>query len=236
MGFGARSRQEPRAILLGVIADKGADAKAALEAGADIVIIRAKGSAAAAEAKAAAGGNNDTALGAWLTELDDATATALAEAGCDFTVGTLDGTIATAVDTERMGQVLVAESAMDDTTLRALANLGLDALLVEHGKGAMSLADQLQLVRLASFASTPLLVTVSPDAPVAELRVLRDSGVACVLLAAGASKAQIEGLSDRLRAVPARKPRRDGGEMALVPSVAAGGGNHEEEDDDDGEE
>jgi hypothetical protein len=136
-----------------------------------------------------------------------------------------------------MGQVLVAESAMDDTTLRALAGLGLDALLVEHGKGAMSLADQLQLVRLASFASTPLLATVSPEASVAELRVLRDSGVACVLLAPGSSKAQIEGLSDRLRAVPARKPRREGGEMALVPSVAASGANHEEEDDDgDGEE
>jgi hypothetical protein len=235
MGFGARSRQEPRAILLGVLAEKGADAKSALEAGADVVVIRASNANAAAEAKAAAGGNSDTALGVWLGDLDDKTAAALAEAGCDFTIGTLDGTVATAVDTERMGQVLVAESAMDDTTLRALASLGLDALFVEHGKGAMSLADQLQLVRLASFASTPLLVTVSADAPVAELRVLRDSGVAGVLLAAGASKAQIEALSDRLRAVPARKSRRDGAEMALVPSVAAAGANHEEEDD-DGEE
>ncbi|MEX0782831.1 MAG: hypothetical protein WD557_09290 [Dehalococcoidia bacterium] len=237
IGFGARSRGEPRAVLLGVLAEKGAGAKAALEAGADIAIIRAaSGAAAVTEAKAASGGNNDTALGVWLDELDDATSSALAEAGCDFAVGSLDGTAATAVDTERMGQVLVAESAMDDTTLRALANLGLEALLVEHGKGAMSLADQLQLVRLASFASTPLLVTVASDAPVAELRVLRDSGVACVLLAAGSSIAEINALSDRLRAVPARKSRRDGAEMALVPSVAAAGAHHEEEEDDDGEE
>jgi hypothetical protein len=48
----------------------------------------------------------------------------------------------------------------------------------------------------------------------------------------GASAPEIKGLSDRLRAVPARKPRREGGEIALVPSLAvAAGANHEEEDE-----
>ncbi len=224
-------------MLLGVLADSGAAAKAAFEAGADVAIVRASGgSNAAKEAKAAAGKNNDSVLGVWLSELDEGTSTALAQAACDFVIGTLEGTVATAVDTDRMGQVLVAASSMDDAILRALGSLGLDALLVEHGKGAMSLADQLQLVRLASFASTPLLVTVAAEAPVNELRVLRDSGAACVLLSAGSSAAEIDAMSDRLRAVPARKPRREGGEIALVPSMAAAHANHEEEEEDDGEE
>ncbi len=234
MGFGARSREQPRAMLLGVLAGNGAEAKAGFEAGADVAIIRASsGSAAAKEAKGAASGeSNERVLGAWLAEIDDSSGAELAEAGCDFAVGTLEGTLATAVDSERMGQVLVAGNSMEDTTLRALGSLGLDAMLVEHGKGAMSLADQLQLVRLASFTATPLLVTVAGKAPVAELRVLRDSGAACVLLGAGSSAAEITALSDRLRAVPARKARREGGDIALVPSlVAAAGANHEEEDE-----
>lgn len=224
-------------MLLGVIGDSGAAAKAAFDAGADVAIIRAStGSRGVTEAKAATHQKNDAALGAWLSNLDDGASAALAEAGYDFAVGTLEGTVATAVDTERMGQVVVAESSMDDPTLRALGSLGLDALLVEHGKGQMSLAEQLQLVRLASFASTPLLVTVSPDAPVAELRVLRDSGAGCVLLAAGSTTEQINLLSDRLRQVPARKARREGADMALVPAFASAAAPHEEEDDDDGEE
>jgi hypothetical protein len=186
--------------------------------------------------KTGAGKGNETALGVWLSELDEPTSTALAEAGCDFAIGTLEGTVATAFDTERMGQVLVAASSMEDSVLRVLGSLGLDALLVEHGQGAMSLADQLQLVRLSSFTSTPLLVTVGADTPMSELRVLRDSGAACVLLAARSTAADVSAMSDRLRAVPPRKPRREGGDIALVPAMAAAAGPDHEEEDDDGEE
>lgn len=73
-----------------------------------------------------------------------------------------EGTEATAVDTDRMGHVAVASSALDDTTLRSLAPLGLDGLYVTRTPGNMTLATQLQLVRIASFASAPLLVNVTP--------------------------------------------------------------------------
>jgi hypothetical protein len=189
-----------------------------------------------ADIKTAAGGPTGTAVGVWLAHVDDAGGSALADAECDFVVGTLDGTAATAVDTERMGQVLAGAGDVDDTTLRSLAPFGLDGLVVEHGPGAMSLAAQLQLVRLASFTSTPLLVTVAPDAPTAELRVLRDSGAVCVLLPAGTTVDAIRAMSDRLRALPPRKSRREGGDIALVPAMASSGGHDDHEEDDPGED
>jgi hypothetical protein len=214
-------------MLLGMLAEDGAAAKAALAAGADIAILRTSAGAAAAEVKSAGQPANDASLGAWLDRLDGAAGDALAGAGCDFIVGTLEGTVATAVDTEKTGLVLVVDPSIEDNILRALGPLGLDALLVEHGFGEMSLADQLKLVRLASFASTPLIVTTRPEAPAAELRVLRDSGTVCVLVPSGTPESKLRELSDRLRELPPRKARREGGDIAIVPAVAAM--RHEEE-------
>lgn len=99
------------------------------------------------------------------------------------------------------------------------------------------LANQLGLVRLATFASTPLLATVPAKASVAELRVLRDSGAGGVIAPENASAAELKTLVKALIAVPApKKARRDGAEMAIVPSSAAGHadqGEEEEEEDDE---
>ena len=63
-----------------------------------------------------------------------------------------------------MGQLVVAAEGVDDTTLRSLGPLGLDGLFVQRPTGAMTLATQLGLVRLATFASAQLMVTAEPSA------------------------------------------------------------------------
>ncbi|MBI2765967.1 MAG: hypothetical protein HYX53_08670 [Chloroflexi bacterium] len=231
-GFGAAARPKPRAMLLGVLVADGAAAKAAIAAGADVAIIDAASAAAAVKALKPLDGAKATA-GARLPSLDEPGAAALREAGCDFVVCTLDGTASSAVDTDRMGHVVVADSAMDDTTLRALGPLGLDALFVQSAGGDMTLANQLQLVRIASFASTPLLVTIPADTAVSALRVLRDSGAAMVVALTGTTAGQIATLGEALQAVPpSKRAGRDGREMAMVPA-AASAGDHEHGDDDD---
>lgn len=230
IGFGASSRQEPRAMLLAAVANGVDEAKAAIAAGADVVILPGQPTIQlnAVEALAA----EKVTVGVWAGSLDEAGAEALAKAGCDFVISPLDATASAAVDTERMGQLIVASEAMEDTTLRSMAPLGLDGLFVERQSGAMTLAQQLALVRISSFASAQLMVTISTSATASELRVLRDSGVATVVVPAGASAAEIGAVVEALKAVPAPRKGRDGGrEIALVPSVAAG--RHEEEDDDD---
>jgi hypothetical protein len=90
-------------------------------------------------------------------------------------------------------------------------------------------------VRLATFASTGLVVTVQADANVGELRVLRDSGALAVVAPAGTSADALKTLSETLKAVPApKKGRREGSDIALVPSQR--GAAEEEEDEEDGGE
>ncbi|MBI5946781.1 MAG: hypothetical protein HY875_01420 [Chloroflexi bacterium] len=235
IGFGAASREQPRALLAGALASDAAGVTAAIEGGADFVVVHA-GTAASAAAVIKAAAGKDRCLGALVDKLDDAGAQALKDAGADFAVSSLEGTAAAAMDSDRLGHVITAHAGMEDNTLRALGPLGLDAIYVELTGQLMSVADQLHLVRLASFSGNPLLVTVDAAAAVADLRVLRDSGAAGVVAPAGTSKAAMEALIASLKAVPApKKGRREGGDIALVPAAPARRDEeheHEEEDDD----
>ncbi|MCK9520189.1 MAG: hypothetical protein M0R74_14370 [Dehalococcoidia bacterium] len=231
-GFGQAAREQPAAMLLGAIVNDAATAKAAVEAGADVVLFQGKDAQTVAPAIRELNGEKLTA-GAWVETLDESGAASLRDAGCDFAISTLEATSSAAVDTDAMGQVIVVSPEMDDTTLRALGPLSLDALFVERPLTGMTLKDQLALVRLASFASTPLLVSVAAEASPAELRVLRDSGTALVVPPAGTAPDALAKLLQALKDVPApRRGRRESGEIAIVPSVPSG---HDHDDNGDDE-
>lgn len=232
LGFGQGVREQPRAMLAAAIANDSGGAEFLAAAGADVVLV------ASADPAAFAAAPKGTAVGALLPGLDEPEATRLRGAGCDFVVSPLDRTSAAALDADAMGQVAHISNDISDTTLRALGPVGLDALYFEATAAEMSLAAQLEYVRLSSFSSTPLIVAVPGVPSVSALRVYRDSGVAAVVLPAGASADDLEALVANLKAVPPpRKPRREaGGEFALVPSraaEAAGGGDDEDDEDDD---
>ena len=234
IGFGRVTREQPRAMALIATVSDAAGIRAALDASADAVVVE---SASAVGAAAAMDGiaTDKLAIGAMLPGLSEADADALRTAKCDFVISPLESTDSAAVDTEKNGQVVVATLEMEDNTLRVLGPLGFDGLFVKRTAGAMTLGQQLGLVRLASFASTGLIVTVEPNATVGELRVLRDSGTLAVVAPTGASPDALKALSDALKAVPPpKKNRREGGDMALVPSTRAGA--EDEGEDDDGEE
>ncbi len=218
LGFGPVSREKPRALLAAAVAASAADVAAAVEGDADLVFVSAAGSG---EFVALLGEVDcgDAVVGAILPEFDADKAVALREASCDFVVSPLASTAAAAIDQEQMGHVISVPLDVSDTTLRSLGPLGLNALFVELDSPTLTLGSQLELVRLASFASTPLFVTGSVGMEVDELRVLRDSGVAAVVLPAGTPAADLASLGEKLRTVPPRKPRGRGtGDMALVPS------------------
>jgi hypothetical protein len=232
LGFGAARSEKPRAMLLAVLASSAEDASAAIASGADVAIFDGL---AAAEAARAVGGVEKARTGVRLARFDEAGAAALKEAGCDFVISPIDGTDSAAVDTESMGQVLVATAEISDTTLRALPPLGLDALYVDRAPGAMTLAQQLELVRISSFAGTPLMVRIEAAASVSELRVLRDSGAGVVVAPAGTSGEQVKALVEALKAVPAAKKSSKGGEMAIVPRTSQAASSEDEEEGGDDE-
>ena len=234
IGFARVSREQPRAMALIALARSGDEARAALDAGADGVILEA-GSAGDAASAMAGVATDKVAVGALLPSLSESDAEGLRKAACDFVISPLDATDSAAVDTEKMGQAVVASLDMDDNTLRALGPLGLDGLFIPRSGGAMTLAQQLGLVRVASFAQTGLIVTVDTGASASELRVLRDSGCMAVVAPAGASAEALTTLSETLKAVPApRRGKREGNDIAIVPASRAGG--EEEHEHDDGDE
>ena len=231
IGFGRVTREHPRAMALIATAKTAAEARAALDAEADAVIVDAGDASAAAKAMEGVA-TDKLAVGALLTSLTESDAETLRKVKCDFVISPLDTTDSAAVDTEKMGQAVRANQEMEDNTLRAIGPLGFDGLYVPRTPGAMTLAQQLGLVRLASFASTGLIVTVDATATVGELRVLRDSGTFAVVAPAGTSADDLKKLSETLKAVPApKKGKREGNDIALVPSSSSGGDDEGEEDD-----
>ena len=235
IGFARVSREQPRAMAMLALVKSGDDARKALEAGADGVIVDA-GNAGAAAAALKGVASDKVAVGALLSSLSEADAEALRGTVCDFVISPLDATDSAAVDADKMGQAVVASLDMDDNTLRALGPLGLDGLFIQRASGAMTLGQQLGLVRVASLAQTGLIVTVDTSASVGELRVLRDSGCVAVVAPAGAPGEALNKLSETLKAVPApRRGKREGNDIAIVPASRAGG-EEEHEHDDDGDE
>lgn len=236
IGFGAAAREQPRAMLAGALASDAAAVKALLDAGADVVVVQAADAGAAARVIEGAA-RKDAAIGATLASLDEPGAVALKAAGCDFVISPLDRTAAVAFDTDRLGHVIVVDGSEEDSTLRALGPLGLDAVFATAPGAGMSVADQLGLVRLSSFSGTPLLVAVSADATAAQLRVLRDSGGVAAIAPAGTSATEMAALVAALKAVPPPRKGRRENDIALVPAmgrhVAEDDGEEDDDDDDD---
>ncbi len=232
LGFGNVRRELPRAMVLAARVATAQEAEAATAAGADCVIFSGLAAAAAAAAiKPLA----KVCAGAQVAALDEGGAQALVAAGCDFVISPLDTTDAMAVDPEKLGHVLEAPADASDTLLRALAPFGLDALYVDGPHTSMTMAARLELVRLSSFSSSALMAPVGAGVAMNALRVLRDSGVGVVVAPAGATAAELTALSEALKAIPAPKRERHGGDIAMVPATraASGAGDEDDEDDDD---
>jgi len=234
IGFGPVSREQPKAMALIARVRSSAEASAALEAGADAILFHFGDAATAARALEGFAAPK-LAAGVLLDALSEADAETLRGAGCDFVVSPLETTDSGAVDNEKMGHVVIASESLEDNILRSLGPLGLDGLYVERPQGAMKLAGQLGLVRIASFAGTGIIATVDAGASVSDLRVLRDSGVVAVVAPASSSPADLAEIITRLKAVPPpRKSRREGaGDMALVPSLKVAPDEEEEHEHED---
>ena len=232
MGFGAAARSKERALLLGVIAASGDEAAAALKAGADFVTVTADDAASAAEQAKSI----DGLVGAKLASFAIGELEALTDAGIDFVIADPATTAAAVADHEDLGLVLAANEADDESALRALAPLELDAVLVEAPIDGLSLARRISLSRVAMLAGAPLLVGVTAGASSAELEALREGGAGGVVAPLGSDAAVLAGLIQALEAVPPKSRRHGGrGELAIVPSSGRGDGEddeHDHEDDD----
>ncbi len=216
LGFGTAARAKHRALLLGTLADSTSEAAEGLAAGADFATVRAVDTDAAAAAGGLAG-----LAGADFASLTVADIASLGDAGVDFVIAVPETTAAEIVEGD-LGLVLAADEAWDDTRLRALAPLALDAVLVRTPVEGLTLARRISLARVAILCAAPLLVTVTPAARSAELAALRESGAGGVVVAGDTPASELAQLIEQIEAIPTRSPRRGGeGDFAIVPAASA---------------
>jgi len=224
-GFAAAARRTPSPTLLTIVrlsASESGKAGEAAKGGADAVIVAGD----AGQLKDA----GDAVLGAVPGKPDRKSVSALREAGADFVVLSADAP-AEAMLEEKIGFVLELRAELDDTHLRLLSDLTLDAVIVPAPKSPFTVERLLELRRVAALARAPLLVEDDGSADTALLQLLRESGVAGIVVGAGAI-GKLGDLRERIVAIPARGKRREEHAEALVPAQAQGH-EHGYDDDDD---
>jgi hypothetical protein len=233
LGFAAAAARRAAPTLLCLVRlsqNETGKVEEAVKKGADAVIVEGLESGKAKDAGAKTG---DSALGVAMpgAASRDRIA-ALRDAGADFAVLEMASAMADALLEEKIGLVLSLDGESDDTTLRLIGDLGLEALIVASPEAPLSVQELLRLRRLASLARTPLLTYVKADAEKNHLQALRESGVAGVIVdSSGLGK--LETLRERISALPDRGKRKEEKAEVMLPAGAiTASHDHDDEDDD----
>jgi len=232
MGFAAAARA-PVSTLLCIVRLPANDvnkAGEAAEGGADAVIIDR---ANEGKLKDQVNKAQRIGFGVYAEETDRKHVAALRNAGADFVVLNIQSALAEALLEEKIGFVLTIDGEVDDTRLRMLGGLGLDALVVPPASEPLTLERLLELRRIAALTRTPLLTQVAADAGAAYLQALRESGVAGVIVDSS-SIGKLGRLRETIAALPARgRERQERAEATLSTPVLVGANSDDFDDDDD---
>ncbi len=228
MGFGAgasRKRTPSMLCLLRLSADKIDAAAEATARGADSVIFD---SIDGAKLKEQAQKADSLLLGVWMGAAERDGVAAQREAGADFVVLEPQSASAETLLEEGIGLVLALGQDISDTSLRLLADLPLDALLVPAPVAPLTVARLLEVRRIAVLARTPLLMEVGQGLGASRLQALRDAGVAGVILD-GEALDRLPDLRAAIDALPARGRRREERPEAVLPAHGVVAPEEEEE-------
>jgi hypothetical protein len=161
----------------------------------------------------------------------------LKTAGIDFVVFDVEGTPACALLDHKLGYVLQLSAPKDDTTLRVIESLPLDALFLPEWKGPLTVEGQLELRRTVGLARKLLVLPVPLSIEAGELECLRDSGVASLLLGGGEKDVWdvLPSIRKMIEELPS--PRRKEPTLeAILPRARAAAEEEEDDEEEDDEE
>lgn len=194
MGFSAIARQErPRYVIVVAEASSAAEATAAVEAGADAILLTGA---------MPAGLSVKVPVGVRIEDATHADVAAARDAGADFFLFDDGRSHAAALTVDDIGSVLILGADQDEQRLRSVGAIDLDAVLVEADADLITVREQIELRRVAAFTGAPLLLRAIGRPDAAMLEAWRDAGAPAVLVSAAETTATLEAA----RAVPA--PRR----------------------------
>ncbi|GIW08533.1 MAG: hypothetical protein KatS3mg060_3338 [Dehalococcoidia bacterium] len=215
MGFVAGG-PKPKAPGIGLIANVGGNFGLAkdLVGVADAIIVDARD--ATAEAIAELGAIVGVQAGNHAEDLPD-----LKALGADFMVIGL-GADAVALRTEEGAKVLRLPLDTPDGSLRAIAVLPVDIVLVDETVGKrLSVDELLNYLRLGALSARPLVVTVATDFAADQLVSLRDASVAAVCVSVDDEEgvSVVKTFRETIDAFP-QPPRRERGLDRSMPLVS----------------
>lgn len=212
MGFGAaRAERLPGMALVGLVSSNHARGiGVAADAATDAVII--SGVDGAEAVKKLAEPLSPRPWGARVDSLSEGEARAHEDSGSDLLVFNLDGTAASALASEEIARVLCVEAGMDETQLRAIASLPVDAFLVPMTGASTSwtLRDLATVGAISRRVDKYILVEVSQAPGKKDLEALRDIGVNALVLDVGVAGAdKLKELRTALMEMPRPRSNRD---------------------------
>jgi hypothetical protein len=231
IGFRAVRPEKNPPLLVVVLLDGDGPGKVAeaVEKGAGAVVLKG---AKLDDVKEASGGADEGSCGAWPEEVDAKAVAALVEAGADFLVFDAESTPANALLEDKLGYVLVLKDGQDDTYLRVLESVALDAILLDGPIVPLTLRRQVELRRVAGLTRKPLMLPVSLPVESADLECLRDAGVS-VLVVDGKGLEELPALVKTVEDLPGPRRRRETALEVLLPRAAEMAAEEEEEDDEE---
>jgi hypothetical protein len=181
---------------------------------------------------------DDIPVGLYLEDTDDKEMAAFADAGADFFVFPPSSRISTPSEGKKSGRILEVESSMDDSLLRAVNSLPVDAVLAADTftGGAMSWHELMIFQHMANSFIKPLIIYLPPDVTGAELKALWEAGADGAVVDAAALKAGgLKNLQELISKLPQRSARKRGKVDATIPrgggAAAAPAPDEEEEED-----
>ncbi len=235
IGFRAVRPAKTPQLLTAVLLDDADKVAQAVAADAGVLILK---DARPEDFEAAAEAAGETPLGVWPKTIDAADTKALIAASADFIIFEGESTPAAALLEEKIGYVLALKDGEDDDTyLRILESVALDAVLLPDWKGPLTLKKQLGLRRVAALARKPLMLPVEPPVESADLECLRDAG-ASILLLDGSEKNTLDALPALIRTIeslPGPRRHRETTLEVLLPRAAEMAAEEEGEEEEEDE-
>ena len=238
LGFGGAAKREriaPILILGGVDAGDAAQAKTVVEAELDAVIVSAREGAKKADVDKSAKALKGVTCGVWFDE-----GQASDTDGADFQIFSSAATPIGALAGEKRTTVMQVAPELDDSLLRTIDMLPVDAFFVSLADAdSLTISQLMRLGRVRGVTSRWLIAYLPALPSKEEAEQLRDVGVAAIAvsakdLTAEAFKATREMLLDLPRE-SAKKKQRERGSVTLPrqSSTSAASAPPPEPDDDD---
>jgi hypothetical protein len=165
-------------------------------------------------------GLEDVPAGLYLQDADDEGIAAMIEAGCDYFIFPASVKVFTVPDEKKTGRIIEIESAMDDSLLRAVNSLPVDAAMVADTftGGAMSWHELMIFQHLANTIAKPLIINIPADIADTELKALFEAGADGVVVDASALKpGGLKKLQELIGKLPPRSARKRGKVDATLP-------------------